>query len=79
MSSGKPIFAMIGSGAASLIQEYDCGFTVSPGNYSELAQIIRTNYKNTELLNKKGANARCAYEAEFTLEKGINNFEKIIN
>lgn len=77
MSAGKPIYAMIGSGAREVIESSDCGFVVNAGDYKGLADIIRKTYRNKELLIKKGINARRAYEKDFTLKKGADHFERL--
>lgn len=79
MSAGKPIYAMIGSGAREVIESSACGFVVDAGDYKGLAEIILKTYKNAELLKEKGCHARTAFENEFTLEKGANHFEQLIN
>lgn len=79
MSAGKPIYAMIGSGAREVIESSDCGFVVDAGDYKGLAAIILKTYKDSALLNKKGENARLAFENNFTISKGIEHFEKLIN
>lgn len=79
LSAGKPIFAMIGSGATEIIQSSKCGFSVPSGDYKQLASLIRENYKNEELMNQMGANARKCYENEFTVEVGVKHFEALIN
>ena len=79
MSAGKPIYAMIGSGARGVIESSDCGFVVDSGDYKGLADVILNTYKNTALLKVKGRNARSAFESEFTLKKGTDHFEQLIN
>ena len=78
MSAGKPIFAMIGSGARDVIEESNCGFVVPAGDYKGLATLIRNNYKNHSLLKEKGNNAREAYLKQFTLGKGVDHFINLI-
>ena len=79
MSAGKPIFAMIGSGARDVIEESDCGFVAPAGDYMRLAILIRENFRQQSLLKEKGENARKAYLKQFTLEKGVAHFESLIN
>lgn len=79
MSAGKVIYAMIGSGAREVIESADCGFVVNAGDYKGLADIILKTYNNPQLLDKKGHNARLAFENEFTIEKGVDHFEQLIN
>lgn len=79
MSGGKPIFAMIGSGAAEVIRSANCGIVVPAGDYKSLAKAVRENYKDAELLAKMGANARIAFENEFSVEIGVNHFVRLIS
>lgn len=79
MSAGKPIYAMIGSGANEVIKSADCGFSVKAGDYQGLADVIRKTYKDKKLLATKGCNARIAFQKEFTLKTGVDHFERLIN
>lgn len=77
MSAGKPIYAMIGSGAREVIESADCGFAVDAGDYKGLADVIRKTYLNRALLSEKGRNARVGFEREFTLTTGADHFERL--
>lgn len=77
MSAGKPIYAMIGTGARDVIEAANCGFSVEAGDYMGLADIIRKTYLNKELLVEKGRNARKSFEREFTLKNGTDHFERL--
>ena len=79
MSAGKPVFAMIGFGAAELIKDADCGFVANAGDYKQLVQLIKDNIKDKALLEQKGRNARLMFEREFTVEKGTSHFEALIS
>lgn len=79
MSAGKPIYAMIGSGARDVILSSDCGFVVEAGDYNGLADIIIRTYQDETLLKDKGMNARRSFEKEFTIQKGVDHFEMLIN
>ncbi len=79
MSSGKPVFAMIGEGAAKIIKDSNCGFVVPAGDYKQLAQTIRSNYQNQKLLDSMGQNGRKTYELDFTLRHCIDNLENILH
>lgn len=78
LSAGKPVFAMIGSGARDVINESKCGFVVEAGNYGSLAVIIRKNYQNKSLLVEMGENSRKAYDKYFTIQVGTKHFEELI-
>lgn len=78
LSSGKPVFAMIGSGARQIIEEANCGFVVEPGDYRSLANRVIENYQNKSLLEEFGKNSREMYLKHFTIEGGIEHFVKLI-
>ena len=78
LSAGKPVFAMIGTGAREIIEEAQCGLVVESGEYMALAKLIKENYQKKELLQTFGKNARKAYEKQFTIEVGTKHFEKLI-
>lgn len=80
MSGGKPVLAMIGSGATEIITEADCGYVVPAGAYKELAEIIRNKViTDTEGMKVKGMNARKYYEKYFTKKICIDNLMRIIS
>ena len=80
MSGGKPILAMIGSGATEIINDADCGYVVPAGAYKELAEIIRSKaITDTEGMKVKGMNARKYHEKYFTKKTCIDNLMKIIS
>lgn len=79
MSAGKPIYAMIGTGAREVIESSDCGFVVDAGDYKGLVEVIRNTHKDYKLLEKKGLNARKSYEEQFTIDIGVSHFENLIN
>ena len=78
LSSGKPVFAMIGSGARQIIEEANCGFVVEPGDYRSLAKKVIENYHNKSLFEELGRNSREMYQKHFTMEGGIEHFVKLI-
>lgn len=79
MSGGKPVLAMIGSGATEIINEADCGFAVPAGDHKALAEIIRTRVLNDrEQMKLKGENGRAFFEEYFTKNKCIDNLCTII-
>ncbi len=79
LSAGKPIFAMIGSGAGEVIKTANCGFVAEPGDYKKLAELVIKNYQNKELLTEFGLNARKVFEKDFTIQVGVKHFEKLID
>lgn len=78
LSSGKPVFAMIGSGARQVIEDAQCGFVVEPGDFHSLVKKVVENYTNKSLLQEYGINARKAFIKYFTKEEGIRHFRELI-
>lgn len=73
------MLSMIGSGAAEVINDADCGYVVPAGDYKALADLIRTKVlTDKELMKQKGANGRAYFEKYFTKEKCIDKLEEII-
>lgn len=79
ISGGKPVLAMIGSGATEIINEADCGYAVPAGDYKAMAKIIRTKVlTDKEGMVKKGINGRVYFEKHFTRNTCIDNLCKIM-
>ena len=80
MSGGKPVLAMIGSGATEIITDADCGYAVPAGAYKEMAELIRSKViTDIDGMKVKGINARKYYEKYFTKQTCIDNLMRIIN
>lgn len=79
MAGGKPVLAMIGSGAANLIRESDCGYAAPAGDYRALAQYIKdVVLVSKDEFAKKGTNGRAYYDKHFRMDECVTNLEKII-
>lgn len=79
MASKKPIIAMIDGGGAELINESNCGYSVSCNDYIGLAEIIRNKIlPNKTDFEKLGLNGRIYYEANFHINSCIKNLCRII-
>ena len=79
LSAGKPVFAMIGSGARKVIEEANCGFVAPSGDYRALAESVINNYQNKSLLQELGDNSRKVFLKQFTIEVGVEHFKRLIN
>lgn len=79
LSAGKPVFAMIGSGARQVIEEANCGFVAPSGDYRALAKLVLDNYQNQSLLQELGDNSRKVFLKQFTIEVGVEHFKQLIN
>lgn len=79
MSAGRPILAMIGQGAADLINESGSGYAVAPSDHKALADVIINKVlPDKEAFEAMGKNGRRLYESDFTLERCIDHLEEII-
>ena len=79
ISGGKPVLAMIGSGATEIINDADCGYAVPAGDYKAMAEIIRTKVLTDKKgMEKKGKNGREYFEQNFTKSKCIDNLCKVM-
>ncbi|MBQ0090905.1 MAG: hypothetical protein KBT27_16415 [Prevotellaceae bacterium] len=79
MSGCKPVLAMIGSGAAEVINDADCGYVVSAGDFKSLAELIQTKVlADMELAARKGANGRAYFEKYFTKSMCIDKLIGIV-
>lgn len=74
MAFGKPIVSMMNGIGNSIIQEADCGYIASSGDYEGLAKnIIAAYHSKQETLNRKGENGRSFYEMNFSKASVIDN------
>lgn len=80
MSSAKPVLAMAGTGVKELIEETDCGFAIENDDIKTMEKYIReVLLKNKKNFAKKGENGRNYYLSNFTINKCIDDLEKIID
>lgn len=82
MAAGKPVIGVLEKGAEvrCLIEECDCGRCCEPGDYVEVADIIRWYIENagTEAVEKMGMNGRKYLERYLTREISVNRYAKEI-
>ncbi|OYT42032.1 MAG: hypothetical protein B6U78_02280 [Candidatus Aenigmarchaeota archaeon ex4484_224] len=79
MKFSKPIVStkIKGSGVNFVNKHMETGIVVEPKNPKELAKAIIKLLKNEQLRKKLGRNARRRFLKYFTLEKMVNQIEKI--
>jgi len=79
MSAGVPILAMIGQGSRELIEEAGCGYSAPASDYKSFAKLIREKVlTDKESFHDKGKNGRDYYLKNFTVEKCMDDLERII-
>ena len=68
ISTGRPVIVTNLDSAASLVQEYDCGFVSNPNPESLAQAILEAKNSSSEQLDEKGINARKLAEREFDIK-----------
>lgn len=79
LAFGKPILSMMNGIGSSIIEESDCGFAVSAGDYINLAKKAILAYKDSNAsLTLKGENGKEYYLRNFSKEKIIDNIMQVM-
>lgn len=75
MAAGKPVIGAIGGEARRVIEQSQCGYCVSAGDYEKLAAVCRKFADERSKYDMWGSNARAAYEELYSKEKFISTLE----
>lgn len=80
MAAGKPIIGIVeeGSEVASILEEEKIGWVVSPGQSSDLVQVILGARTDSEQLSQMGLRARLAVERMYTLKTTVKKYMRVI-
>lgn len=82
MAAGKPIIGVLESGTEvrGLIQDCNCGKCCEPGDYFEVADIIRWYIENadSDKVEQMGKNGRKYLEEKLTREVSVNRYAEEI-
>ncbi|MFH1581649.1 MAG: glycosyltransferase family 4 protein [Pseudomonadota bacterium] len=81
LASGIPLVTSVPleGGSPKIIERYQCGLSVKPGDAEALAKAILKLYNNKTLSRQMGNNGRKAAEAVFSRKVAANNYEKIMS
>ena len=79
MALGKPVIGSNVGGIPDLIRDGENGFLVEPKNVEELAEKIRVLLNNKQLAIEMGEKGREFIEKNFSNEKYIENYIKMVN
>jgi glycosyltransferase involved in cell wall biosynthesis len=74
MASGRPVVLVAEGEAAEIVERFNAGIVVPPGDIQGLARAIRTLCASPELRTELGANGRRAAEEEFDREHIVARF-----
>ncbi len=77
MATGLPVVSTFHAGIPELVINGETGFLVPEKNVDAITEKLNWLIKNTELREKMGKLGRKIIEEKFTLEKQINELEKI--
>lgn len=61
-----------------IIEEGECGQRISPGDVDGLVSAIRRLHDSPTLLQTTKENARTCFEANFTKERAIDSYERVL-
>lgn len=80
MASGRPVIAISPeeSEIAKLINKYECGVNVKPGESDLFSQVIQNLRSDNDKIIKMGNNGRSAIENDFTLSVAVRKIEKLL-
>lgn len=79
LASGRAVLAMVptGSEVDLVVQEENCGRTISPRDVNGLASAVLELEKNRPLVLQMGENAFRAYQQKYTLASAIKKFQEM--
>lgn len=80
MASGRPIVATVNpdGDAAKTIIKAKCGYCIEPGNIKKLTEAILVLYRDDELREKMGKDARRYSELEFSRTVCVEKYESVL-
>tara|TARA_B110000211_G_scaffold94353_1_gene110043 strand:- start:317 stop:556 length:240 start_codon:yes stop_codon:yes gene_type:complete len=79
MASSKPILAMLNGAGSKVVLDANCGLVANAGDYKKLAKNVLESYAlSNETLEGLGSNAFNFYLKNYSKEKLINNFIKVV-
>jgi colanic acid biosynthesis glycosyl transferase WcaI len=79
-AAGRPIMAITAKDGeiARLVDRYDCGSVVEPGNGQGLAEALRNMIDDAEQVTRWGRNARAMLDAHFTRRHAFERWEHLL-
>ncbi|MDD2371395.1 MAG: glycosyltransferase family 4 protein [Firmicutes bacterium] len=78
MAASKPVIGAINGAAQEVIKDSNCGLCVNSGDYTSLAQAMKSFIENPEKYKDCGINGRNYFLKNFTKEIFIENIEKLL-
>ncbi len=78
MAAGRPVIAAVehGSEVARLVEEYQCGTVIEPGDPEALADAIRKSF--TQPLEEMGQRGRLAFELKYDRPVATSKYRRLL-
>jgi glycosyltransferase involved in cell wall biosynthesis len=79
MAAGKPVIAMLNGDGRNIIEDSNCGMSVSAGDYTGLAtSLLKLQQMKPDEMRKLGENGRVYFNRHFNLDTCIDNLCAIL-
>ena len=80
LAAGKPIIAILNGEGQEVINDANCGISLSAGDYIGLANsVINCSLMDKEKLNQLGKNGRAYYEKNFCKDTSLEKIDRIMS
>ena len=78
MASGKPVICQIGGVIREVVEQYDAGIFVPPGDAQALADCVMKLSQNPARCEEMGRNGEAAIREHFNREEAERHLESIM-
>jgi glycosyltransferase involved in cell wall biosynthesis len=80
MAAGEPVLtiAQPDDDESQIVDQFDAGIHVSQGDVEGIVEAIERWNSDPELVNSQGRNAREAFEENFTADKSIDQYYRML-
>jgi glycosyltransferase involved in cell wall biosynthesis len=81
LAAGTPVLAAVGDGdeVARVVETFDCGAHVTPGNVEGTADVLARWADNPNLAGELGANARSCFEDTYTQAHAVRHYRDVLS
>ena len=81
LAAGIPLLVIASedSEPAQIVKDYDCGWLIPQGKTEATANLLKGLCQNSGLLDEKRKKARACFEAHFTKERAVRQYEAIFS
>ena len=78
---GRPVIAVCAKDGeiSRLVNQYQCGVVIEPGDPGNLAKAITELSRNHDLRDRMGRNARAMLDANFTRRQALASWQKLLD